>query len=344
MLIRGALPPYYTAPEITNDTRGLYVNVETLELSYYQRTRMEKDPRWCDITDIFKRELRSKDIVRALENQGIEVDRSLDDRIDDNMRDIERIVDREFPEQIIPPSASIREAIDIFYKVNASGVALTDAELALAQISGYWPEARDLIKAKLSKLAQSGFVLKLDFVVYALLGCMYHMGSDMRRLHGEENDEEIRRVWGLLDDYVLDYVFNFLRTRAYVDHTAEISSIYAVIPIIVFFFDKHGTTVPEEQQWRIVKWFYYSQVRARYVTSLQQKLLRVAIDLASVLSNTGEQERSNLLLNRSFQHTQTLPRLGWIGYGISDVKIYTLQGDKQKALSALRTTGRNSIS
>jgi len=43
------------------------------------------------------------------------------------------------PEQTIPVKASIREAIDIFYKVNASGVALTDAELALAQISGYWP-------------------------------------------------------------------------------------------------------------------------------------------------------------------------------------------------------------
>ncbi len=31
-----------------------------------------------------------------------------------------------------------------------------------------------------------------------------------------------------------------------------------------------------------------------------------------------------------------LPRLGWIGYGIADVKIHALRGDKQKALSALR--------
>ena len=52
--------------------------------------------------------------------------------IHDNTRLIENIFDREFPEQTIPVKASIREAIDIFYKVNASGVALTDAELALA--------------------------------------------------------------------------------------------------------------------------------------------------------------------------------------------------------------------
>jgi tetratricopeptide (TPR) repeat protein len=61
-----------------------------------------------------------------------------------------------------------------------------------------------------------------------------------------------------------------------------------------------------------------------------------AIDLALVLSKTGEQEHANRLLNRSFQHIQTLPRLGLYGYGIADVRIYALRGDKQKALSALR--------
>ena len=272
MLIRGELPPYYTAPEIINDTRGLFVNAETLELSYYQKSRMEKDPRWCDLTDIFQRKVRSQDVVRGMEAQGTDVDRQFDDLLDDNMRAIELIVDREFPEQIIPAKATIREAIDIFYKVNASGVALTDAELALAQISGYWPEARDLFKDKLAKLAAEGFVLKLDFIVYALLGCLHHMGSDMRRLHGEGNKERIQDAWDVLDRYALDFVMNLLRTRAYVDHTTEINSIYALIPIIVFFHDRQGQTVPEDQLWRIIKWFYYSQIRARYVSQLPQKL------------------------------------------------------------------------
>ncbi len=61
-----------------------------------------------------------------------------------------------------------------------------------------------------------------------------------------------------------------------------------------------------------------------------------AIGLALVFSRTGEQEHADLLLNRSFQHIQTLPRLSLYGYGIADVRIYALRGDKQKALSALR--------
>jgi tetratricopeptide (TPR) repeat protein len=63
---------------------------------------------------------------------------------------------------------------------------------------------------------------------------------------------------------------------------------------------------------------------------------RAAIDLALVLSKTGEQEHADLLLNRTLQYIQTLQRLGAGGYWIADVQIYALRGDKQKALSALR--------
>lgn len=54
MLIRGEIPPYYTKPEIMNDTRGLYVNLDTLELSYYMKTRMENNPYWQNVTDVFQ--------------------------------------------------------------------------------------------------------------------------------------------------------------------------------------------------------------------------------------------------------------------------------------------------
>src|SRR5690606_17061866 len=70
MLVRGNIPPYYTLEEIENDTRGLYVNIETLELSYHSKSRMENDPRWQNITDIFQKKIRAKDIYRALQARG----------------------------------------------------------------------------------------------------------------------------------------------------------------------------------------------------------------------------------------------------------------------------------
>ena len=274
MLVRGEIPPYYTAAEILNDTRGLYVNVETLELAYYMKTKMENDPRWQNITDIFQRKIRAKDIVRELEKSGETVSRERDDIMDDNTRAIENILDREFPEQTIPVRASVREAIDIFYKVNASGVSLTDAELALAQISGYWPEARDTFKKKLIELAEKGFVFKLDFIVYLLLGCLYHFGSEMKKLHDADNDAPLRAAWKLLDDQVLDYVASLMRSRAFVDHTDEINSVYALIPITVYCFEKGGAHLTDAEIRKLVKWFYYSQIRTRYVSQLPQKLDR----------------------------------------------------------------------
>lgn len=100
---------------------------------------------------------------------------------------------------------------------------LTDAELALAQISGYWPEARSIFKAKLEQMKEEGFVFKLDFIIYCLLGVLYFSGSDMTKLHGEGNRDKIKKAWEKLDYEVLDYVINLLTTHAYVDHTDEIS-------------------------------------------------------------------------------------------------------------------------
>jgi len=133
MLIRGKYPPYYKQQEIANDTRNLYVNVETRELQYYKKTLMANDPLWVNLTDIFQKKIRARDVVKTLRLKGHVADER-DDLIDDNFRAIEAIPDRDFLEQSIPVKANIKEAIDIFYIVNASGVNLTEAELARANV------------------------------------------------------------------------------------------------------------------------------------------------------------------------------------------------------------------
>jgi hypothetical protein len=274
MLIDGEVPPYYTAAEIMNDTRGLYVNIETRELSYYMKTKMENNPFWQNITDVFQGRVSAFDLQSEFSLIGKSLDMDELKHLNDNINSITRIKEREFPEQTIPIKATIREAIDIFYKVNASGVALTEAELALAQISGYWPQARELFKKKLSQLEKEGFGFHLDFLVYVLLGCLHHMGSDMRKLHGEENKEKLQSAWVRLDKQVLDYVVNLMRTHAFVDHIDEISSPYALVPIIVYCFDKAGTYLSDLEIRKMIKWFYYSQIRTRYISQLPQKLDR----------------------------------------------------------------------
>ncbi|WP_282123613.1 GmrSD restriction endonuclease domain-containing protein [Algibacter mikhailovii] len=274
MLMTGNIPPYYKDHEILVDIRNLYVNVETLVLEYYKIKIMENDPLWVNLTDIFQAKVRYRDVVHSLENKmaGERIARDRADKIDDNFRAIEKIKDRDFQEQIIPPKALLKEAIDIFYIVNASGVNLTDAELALAQISGYWPEARELFKTKLVELAKHGYVFKLDFIVYLLLGILYNMGSKLDKLHDESNKEKIQEAWKRLDEDVLDYVFNVMKSQAFIDHTKEVNSVYAFLPIIVYAYNKKGVRLTQVEIKKAVKWFYYSQIRQRYISQLQAKL------------------------------------------------------------------------
>jgi hypothetical protein len=275
LLIKGETPPYYKDSEIQNkNIVNLCVNMQTLSLEYYN-SKNKDNPLWVNLTSIFKNEIRDRDIFEALEenNNGERLDKAFENKISDNFLAINRILDRDFPEQHVPTNATIKEAIDIFYIVNASGVNLTEAELALAQISGYWATARDEFKAKLEELEEKGWIFKLDFIVVALLAVTHQQGTPIKALHSPDNKDKIRHAWKILKDGVLDYVCNLLKNHAYVDHSDEIKSIYALIPIITYVYQKQPNyNLSEEEMNKAIKWFYYSQIYSRYTSQLPQKL------------------------------------------------------------------------
>ncbi len=361
MLIRGEIPPYYKPEEITHDTRNLYVNVETLELQYYKKNLMENNPRWVNLTDIFQGKLPSWRIVSALREKE-EFGDELEGLIHNNFYAIQQILNREFVEQTIPVRATIKEAIDIFYVVNASGVNLTDAELALAQICGYWPDARDLFKAKLTEMAKDGFVFKLDFLVYVMLGVLHHSGSDMRKLHTPDNYPRIKEAWEMLAEHTLDYVMNILKTHAYVDHTKEINSVYALVPIIVYCFNKGTQPLSHLEIKKIVKWFYYSQIRQRYISQMPQKLDKdngivarsetpfddlinlIAVDRSLTISTdefVGADTRNALwsLMRWYFKSRNAICFTTGVGISKNMGKKYALEWDHIFAYSLLRDNG-----
>jgi hypothetical protein len=67
---------------------------------------------------------------------------------------------------------------------------------------------------------------------------------------------------------------------------------------------------------------------------------RAAIDLALVLQRTGERESAAQLLGRSDALIHNFLRMGVWGYGIADVHIHALRGEKSAALAALRDAER----
>jgi len=125
---------------------------------------------------------------------------------------------------------------------------------------------RELMDSIIQEMSEKGFVFRLDFIIYCLLGIIHNLGSDMTKLHGNENKENLEKAWKDLDSWVLDYALNLMKSQAYVDHSHEINSVYALVPIIVYISHKGKDSLTQSEIKKIVKWFYYSQVRQRYIS------------------------------------------------------------------------------
>ena len=54
MLNQNSIPPYYTAADIKDDPRGLYVDLESGDFQYYQLKRMQHNPTWVAVTKCFE--------------------------------------------------------------------------------------------------------------------------------------------------------------------------------------------------------------------------------------------------------------------------------------------------
>ena len=83
--------------------------------------------------------------------------------------------------------------------------------------------------------------------------------------------------------------------------------------------------------------FHYPELLAPEPPDIGPTNLGPAILLAAILLRTNEGDRARILLDRAERAIRKRPRLGESGYGIDDVRIHALRGDKTRALAALRT-------
>lgn len=82
--------------------------------------------------------------------------------------------------------------------------------------------------------------------------------------------------------------------------------------------------------------FAYPELLAPVPEEVTRSNVQAAMLAASILLASGDARRARVLLDRSERVIRTMPRLGERGYGISDMDIAVLRGDKAGAVRALR--------
>ena len=272
MLITGDIPPYYTDEDIETDIRDLYFNLEDGDFQYYQPVRMRDNPRWVRVVDCFNSS--AVDVFKIAQDVAVDtIDGGDTFQIaqiyNDNLNRLRDLRTADLPEQVIPTDASLDQAIDVFDRVNSLGTKLTDADLALTHVTGKWPEARRVVKAKIEELKAVNFDFDLTFMTRALVctvtnHALYAQIHPVRRPELEEGWKRLSRI--------LDYIVNILPNHAFIHSTHDLSTPNALIPIIQFLNRNDRVFPTDEALHQAIHWFFIAQIHQRYTGQTDSRL------------------------------------------------------------------------
>jgi len=269
LLTQNGIPPYYRQEEIVNDPRNLYFDLDTGDLRYYQAMQMNNNPTWVSVTGCFDgTEIDVFKIAQAKSNEDGQTF-ALANRFNTNLNRLRAILERDYPVQTVPPTAKIENAINIFDLVNRQGTKLSDAELALAQITGKWPQARKEIKEKISHFTNQRFWFDITFFVRGITGVVRRRAL-FETIHSA-TAEELQEGWRTLCD-TLEYLTKILPSWAYIHSTEDLNTTNVLIPPLVFLSRNGGKFNSETEIKLFVRWLYAASTWARYSGQTDQRL------------------------------------------------------------------------
>jgi len=289
MLLTGEIPPYYREEDILIDPRNLFFSLVDGDFQYYQPVRMRDDPTWVSVTSCIQDTGQiafdvAKNVHSEQANQFVAAQ-----LYTHNLQNLKDILNIDLPEQIIPPEATLDEAIDVFDRVNSLGTKLTEAELALTHVTGKWPQARRVLKRKIDQLAESNFEFDLTFMTRSLVVVVTDHALYDHIHHSPQ--EQLMDGWNRLAR-ILDYLTNILATQAFIHSTQDLSTTNALVPLIKYL-DINDCRFPDEKTLKnALHWLYIALIHQRYTGQTDQRLER---DINIVAS---ESNPWNSLLNQ----------------------------------------------
>jgi hypothetical protein len=269
LLTRGKIPPYYRPEDIINDPRDLYFDVETGDFQYYTHILMSKNPSWVPVVDCFSEDGINPFAIAKAKQEDDSDPSSLAEQLYKNLTRLQNIREADYPVQTVPPSAHIDDAIDVFDRVNSLGTKLSAADLALAHITGRWPQARQTMKDKIDELTPRRFSFDLTFMTRSLTAVTQRRAL-FETIHAAPLDE-LQVGWSRLAK-ILDYVVTILPGYANVHSTEDLNTTNVLVPGIAYLATRDGKFDDDKEMRRFIHWLYAASVWTRYTSQTDQRL------------------------------------------------------------------------
>ena len=262
-LFEGKAPAFYEGENLYFD---LYFDLAQEEFQFFQKAKMTGNPLWVAVTPFLQ-----KGINRFLEelNSLPDEQKSLYMAYIHKFNRLDSI--RHYTYRLDEISEKpIEEIVKVFNLVNSSGTPLKKADLALAKVCSYWPEARETLRHARKYFKNVGFSFDMEFFTRSIssvaVGNIYFEGG-----FDKATRIEIEEAWNKAF-HMLEYVINLLKTDAFIDSTDNLTTPYVLVPLIVHLTRRGGVFKGESEKKKFLHWMFAALMWGRYSGSMESSL------------------------------------------------------------------------
>lgn len=278
-IMRGKAPRFFDGDE--KAFTGLHFNLKHEEFAFYQKSRMQGDKLWIDVTKLFQK--GESPFITELTTMP---DQSRLGEFINRVVALKNIGESDLHiDQVTGEDKTTDVVVEIFNNVNRGGTKLSNGDLALAEICASWPEARDEMKVRLAKWEQAGFKFNLDWLLRCINAIVTGSApfSALHEVSVSDFESGLIRA-----EQSIDALLNFFSARLGLDHDRVLGSRYAFPLLGRYLDDRNGDFGSDTDQGQLMYWYIHTMLWGRYSGSTETVLNQ---DLAVIRDSDGALDR-----------------------------------------------------
>jgi hypothetical protein len=184
----------------------------------------------------------------------------LDYDVDDLIDKIKQIEKYDIVIQKTPKGTSLKDAQELFIRLNTGGKQLPSVDLALAYISLLWDESRDEFKRFRESLIPTGFRFDFDFFVRCLSAISLKQ-SIRKKLVKNFSADTIKTDWERTKNGI-EKTIDCLKTTLSLSSNIFLEAENALVPIVLVFAERENKA--KEKLNRLAYWFITVYLNQRF--------------------------------------------------------------------------------
>ena len=263
-IFRGKAPEFFEGD--AKSFLDLRFNVENETFEFYQAAKMKNDPKWIDVTTLFKSGLEP--FIAQFSNLS-ETKDNLTNYIT-RLSKLQQIEKHEFHiETIVGEDKTSDVVVDIFNRVNSGGTKLSKGDLALAKIAAQSPELRSDMRNSLQNWKKSGFNFSLDWFLRSVnsvaTGKSQFVHLDDIKI--KDLPTHIKKTTTYIDQ-----ILNLISGRLGLDHDQVLMGRFAVPVLALYLNLSDGKFLSKTDQDKALYWYIHAGLWGRFAGSTESTL------------------------------------------------------------------------